>query len=255
MRSQQTDERNPMTSAKRTPRIIAALDVEKRIDAISLVADLRGKVTHFKVGSRLFTAEGPGMIAEINDAGGSVFLDLKFHDIPATVAGAVRAACGLHVFLMTIHTAGGADMMKAAADEAAEFAARSGLPRPKLVGVTVLTSMSTEDLAEASDYSGSVEDLVLKRAELAKKSGLDGIVSSVKEAGRIREALGGGFTIVTPGIRPAGSAAGDQKRIATPRDAIDAGSDYLVIGRPIYQAESPGAAADAILAEMGESSL
>lgn len=242
-----------MTSSKRTPRIIAALDVEKRIDAISLVADLRGKVNLFKVGSRLFTAEGPGMIGEINDAGGSVFLDLKFHDIPATVAGAVRAACSQHVFLMTIHTAGGYDMMKAAADEAAAVADKSGLPRPKLVGVTVLTSMSSEDLADASGYGGSVEDLVLKRAELAKKSGLDGIVASVKEAGRIREALGDRFIIVTPGIRPAGAAAGDQKRVATPRDAIEAGSDYLVIGRPIYQAESPAAAADAILAEMGES--
>jgi orotidine-5'-phosphate decarboxylase len=241
-----------MTSARRTPRIIAALDVERRIDAISLVADLRGKVNHFKVGSRLFTAEGPGMIAEINDAGGSVFLDLKFHDIPATVAGSVRAACGLHVFLMTIHTAGGYDMMKAAADEAAAFAEKSGLPRPKLVGVTVLTSMSEEDLEQASGYCGSVEDLVMKRAELAKKSGLDGIVASVKEAGRIRAELGEGFVIVTPGIRPAGAAAGDQKRVATPRDAIEAGSDYLVIGRPIYQAEAPGAAADAILAEMGD---
>ena len=144
-------------------------------------------------------------------------------------------------------------MMKAAADEAAAFADKSGLPRPKLVGVTVLTSMSAEDLAEASGYGGTVEDLVLRRAELAKKAGLDGIVASVNEAGRIREALGDGFIIVTPGIRPAGAALGDQKRVATPRAAIDAGSDYLVIGRPIYQADSPGAAADAILAEMGES--
>lgn len=242
-----------MTPSKRTPRIIAALDVEKRIDAISLVADLRGKVNLFKVGSRLFTSEGPGMISEINDAGGSVFLDLKFHDIPATVAGSVRAACGLHVFLMTIHTAGGYEMMKAAAQEVASFHEKTGLPRPKLVGVTVLTSMAAEDLAEASGYNGRVEDLVLKRAELAKKAGLDGIVASVKEAGRIREELGDSFVIVTPGIRPAGAAVGDQKRVATPRDAIEAGSDYLVIGRPIYQAESPGAAADAILAEMGES--
>jgi orotidine-5'-phosphate decarboxylase len=241
-----------MTPAGRKPQIIAALDVEKRIDAISLVADLRGRVKLYKVGSRLFTAEGPGMISEINDAGGSVFLDLKFHDIPATVAGAVRAACGLQVFMITIHTAGGYEMMKAAADEAAAFAGRSGLPRPKLVGVTVLTSMSAGDLEGASGYAGSVEDLVMRRAELAGKAGLDGIVASVKEAGRIREALGSGFTIVTPGIRPAGSAAGDQKRVATPKDAIRAGSDYLVIGRPIYQAESPAAAADAILAEMGD---
>jgi orotidine-5'-phosphate decarboxylase len=154
--------------------------------------------------------------------------------------------------MMTIHTAGGYDMMKAAADEAAAFAGRSGLPRPKLVGVTVLTSMSADDLEGASGYTGSVEDLVMRRAELARKAGLDGIVASVMEAGRIREALGSGFTIVTPGIRPAGSAAGDQKRVATPKDAISAGSDYLVIGRPIYQAESPAEAADAILAEMGD---
>jgi orotidine-5'-phosphate decarboxylase len=241
-----------MTPAKRTPRIIAALDVERRIDAISLMADLRGKVNLFKVGSRLFTAEGPGIITEINETGGSVFLDLKFHDIPATVAGAVRAACSLNAFMMTIHTAGGSDMMKAAAQEAAEFAERTGLTKPRLIGVTVLTSMSSDDLAEASDYRGKVEDLVLRRAELARRSGLDGIVASVMEAAKIREAVGDGLTIVTPGIRPAGSAAGDQKRIATPKDAIEAGSDYLVIGRPIYKADSPGEAADSILAEMGE---
>jgi orotidine-5'-phosphate decarboxylase len=240
-----------MVPAKRSPRIIAALDVESRLDAISLVADLRGKVSLFKVGSRLFTAEGPGMISEINDAGGSVFLDLKFHDIPATVAGAVRAACGLHVFLMTVHTAGGGAMMRAAVAEATAFAEKSGLPRPKLVGVTVLTSISSEDLDESSGYSGSVEDLVLRRAELAKKSGLDGIVASVREAGRIRQEFGDGFIIVTPGIRPAGSAAGDQKRVATPSDAMEAGADYIVIGRPIYEAESPGEAADAIIAEIG----
>jgi orotidine-5'-phosphate decarboxylase len=231
--------------------VIAALDVESRLAAIGLVASLRGTVDLFKVGSRLFTAEGPGMIAEIGEAGGSVFLDLKFHDIPATVAGAVRAACGLRVFMMTLHTAGGTAMMRAAADEAAEHHARTGLPRPLLVGVTVLTSMSGSDLAEVSGYDGAVEDLVLRRADLAKQAGLDGIVASVAEASRIRSELGPRFVIVTPGIRPAGAEAGDQKRIATPRAAAEAGADFLVVGRPIYEASDPAAAAGRIVAEIG----
>lgn len=234
------------------PRVIAALDIESRAAALGLVAALRGAVGHFKVGSRLFTAEGPGMIAEITDAGGAVFLDLKFHDIPATVAGAVRAACGLRAFMLTLHTAGGSAMMRAAAEEAADYHARTGLPRPLLVGVTVLTSMSGPDLAEVSGYGGTVEDLVARRAVLAVEAGLDGVVASVAEAARIRAELGPRPVIVTPGIRPAGAAAGDQKRIATPRAAAEAGADYLVVGRPIYESADPAAAARAIVAEIGE---
>jgi orotidine-5'-phosphate decarboxylase len=191
------------------------------------------------------------MIAEIAGAGGSVFLDLKFHDIPATVAGAVRAACGLRVFMMTIHTAGGKEMMRAAADEAAACRARTGLPRPLLVGVTVLTSLSGADLAEVCGYGGPVEDLVLRRAAMAKEAGLEGIVASVAEAARIRAELGPRFVIVTPGIRPAGALPGDQKRAATPRAAVEAGADYLVVGRPIYEAQDPAAAARAIADEAG----
>jgi orotidine-5'-phosphate decarboxylase len=241
-----------MRPAGSAPQVIAALDVESRLAAIGLVARLRGTIGLFKVGSRLFTAEGPGMIAEINEAGGSVFLDLKFHDIPATVAGAVRAACGLRAFMMTIHTAGGTAMMRAAADEAAEHHARTGMMRPLIVGVTVLTSMSGPDLAELSGFEGPLEDLVLRRAARAKQAGLDGIVASVAETSRIRSELGPGFVIVTPGIRPPGASAGDQKRTATPRAAAEAGADYLVIGRPIYEAPDPAAAARAIVAGMGE---
>ncbi|MDD3643841.1 MAG: orotidine-5'-phosphate decarboxylase [Candidatus Krumholzibacteria bacterium] len=237
-----------MRQSGAAPQVIAALDVESRLAAIGLVASLRGTIGLFKVGSRLFTAEGPGMIAEITEAGGSVFLDLKFHDIPATVAGAVRAACALRAFMMTIHAAGGAAMMRAAAEEAAAHHARTGLPRPLLVGVTVLTSMSGADLAEVSGYEGAVEDLVLRRAVLAHEAGLDGVVASVAETARIRAELGRRFVIVTPGIRPAGAGAGDQKRTATPREAAEAGADYLVVGRPISEAPDPAAAATAIVA-------
>ncbi|MCK4539185.1 MAG: orotidine-5'-phosphate decarboxylase [Candidatus Krumholzibacteria bacterium] len=232
------------------PGVIVALDVEERKKAIKLVDRLKGQIDFFKVGSRLFTAEGPGMVQEITASGARVFLDLKFHDIPATVAGSVRAACGLGISMMTIHTCGGSDMMKAAADEAGEYAERSGGARPLIVGVTVLTSMSKEDLADVSCYDGGVEDLVLRRADRAVSSGLDGVVASVRETAAIRKEFGEDIVIVTPGIRPAGASVGDQKRVATPRVAMESGSTYLVVGRPIYQAESPAEAAAAIIGEM-----
>ncbi len=232
------------------PEIIAAIDVENRSDAIKLVEALKGKIEYFKVGSRLFTAEGPGMVSEINDLGGSVFLDLKFHDIPATVAGSVKAACGLGIRMMTIHTCGGVEMMRAAAESVAENSQDSGSARPVLVGVTVLTSMSGEDLSAVSCFEGDVESLVLRRATKAKEAGLDGVVASVRETAAIRKELGDDFVIVTPGIRPAGTAIGDQKRVATPVVAMKAGSNFLVIGRPIYQASSPADAAEAIRVEL-----
>jgi len=232
------------------PEVIAALDVEKKEDAFALVDSLKGIIRYFKVGSRLFTAEGPGMIKEISDRGGSVFLDLKFHDIPATVYGSVKAACGLGVRMMTLHTCGGVDMMKAAADAAVETSIKNGIERPIIVGVTVLTSMASEDLEAVSCYNGDLQSLVLRRASMALVAGLDGIVSSVNEAEAIRKEFGPDPVIVTPGIRPAGSATGDQKRVATPATACEAGSNFLVIGRPIYQAPSPADAAKAILAEL-----
>ncbi len=235
---------------KRTPRIIVALDVQTRAEALRLVDSLEGTVDCFKVGSRLFTAEGPVMIEEISKRGASVFLDLKFHDIPATVAGSARAAAGLGIGMMTVHTCGGLPMMRAAAEAALETAQRNNTARPLIVGVTVLTSMSSEDLMDVSCYEEDVESLVLRRARLAREAGLDGVVASVKETSALRAEFGADFIIVTPGIRPAGTAAEDQKRIATPKAAMEAGSSYLVIGRPIYDAPSPRDAAEAVFEEL-----
>lgn len=241
-----------MSAGARSPEIIAALDVEKRPAALELVETLSGTVSFFKLGSRLFTAEGPGMVREIADRGGRVFLDLKFHDIPATVAGSVRAASALGVSMMTIHASGGLEMMRAAAEATAEGSSAAGTPRPLVVGVTVLTSLSREDFDATTPLAGDVADLVLRLAARAREAGLDGIVASVHEAARIRAEAGEDFTIVTPGIRPAGAATGDQKRVATPAAAAAAGSDYLVVGRPIYQAPDPAAAAAAIRRELEE---
>jgi len=238
---------------KRTPEVIAALDVESRDEALALVGDLAGLIDFFKIGSRLFTAEGPSMVRELQEAGARIFLDLKFHDIPATVAGSVRAATALGVRMMTLHASGGLDMMTAAAREAGETAERLGIERPLLVGVTVLTSLSREDLSAVMSPGGRVSEIVLHLAERAGEAGLDGIVASVEEAWLVKERLGREFIVVTPGIRPSGSEVGDQKRFATPRKAAEAGSDYLVVGRPIIQAPSPAEAAKAILEELGGS--
>jgi len=235
---------------KHKPEVITALDVESRGDALSLVSGLGGVVDFFKVGSRLFTAEGPSMVREIRESGARIFLDLKFHDIPATVAGSVRAATALGVRMMTLHASGGLDMMKAAALAAGDAAGKFGVERPLIVGVTVLTSLSTEDLAAVMPTGGKVSDIVLKLADRARAAGLDGIVASVEEARRVKERLGREFVVVTPGIRPAGADSGDQKRISTPRKAAEAGSDYLVVGRPIIQAPSPAEAAQAIISEL-----
>jgi orotidine-5'-phosphate decarboxylase len=230
------------------PEIIVALDVETASDAMRLVDLLAEHTRFYKVGSRLFTAEGPGIVREITDRGGSVFIDLKFHDIPATVAGSVRAAAGLGARMMTIHTSGGFEMMRAAAESAADEAGRLGIERPLVVGVTVLTSLSEEDLADSAP--DGIAGLVKKLASRAKKAGLDGIVASVQEAAMIKSELGREFKVVTPGIRPAGADVGDQKRVATPRAAMEAGSDFLVVGRPIIKAPSPAEAARAILEEL-----
>lgn len=235
---------------KRTPEVITALDVESRDEAAALVTGLAGLVDFFKVGSRLFTAEGPSMVRELQEAGARIFLDLKFHDIPATVAGSVRAATSLGVRMMTLHASGGLDMMTAAAHEAAETAERLGIERPLLVGVTVLTSLSREDLSAVMSPGGQVSEIVLRLAERAQAAGLDGIVASVVEARLVKERLGREFIVVTPGIRPSGAEVGDQKRVATPGEAAEAGSDYLVVGRPIIHAPSPAKAAKAILEEL-----
>ena len=233
------------------PEVITALDVENRAEAEALVAGLDGLIDFFKVGSRLFTAEGPSMVKGLQEAGARIFLDLKFHDIPATVAGSVRVATALGVRMMTLHASGGLDMMAAAASEAAETAEMLGIERPLLVGVTVLTSLSREDISLVLSPGGQVSDIVLRLAERAREAGLDGVVASVEETGLVKERLGSEFIVVTPGIRPSGAEVGDQKRVATPRKAAEAGSDYLVVGRPIIQAPSPAEAARAILEELG----
>ena len=239
-----------MNGKRPRPAVILALDVEERSRAIELVALTRDAIDLFKIGSRLFTSEGPAIVAEIKALGASVFLDLKFHDIPATVEGSVRAATALGVAMMTVHTSGGFEMMRAAATAAAREAERARAARPLIVGVTVLTSLSKDDLARTFGISGAVKDLVVRLAVQAREAGLDGVVASVEEARLIKDALGGEFKVVTPGIRPALAEAGDQKRIATPRAALEAGSDFLVVGRPIIEARSPREAAEGILREL-----
>ncbi|UCF04293.1 MAG: orotidine-5'-phosphate decarboxylase [bacterium] len=232
------------------PEVIVALDVEDVREALRLVQLLRGRIHRYKIGSRLFTAAGPEIVSRIRSGGGAVFLDLKFHDIPATVAGSVRAAVGHDVWMMTIHTSGGLEMMRAAAEAAAEEAVKCGVDRPLLVGVTVLTSLSAPDLAVFGPIDGGIEDLVLRLAAQASEAGLDGVVASVAEAERIKRDVGEGFIVVTPGIRPAGGAVHDQKRVATPAMAAHAGADFIVVGRSIIGADSPPEAAEQILNEL-----
>ena len=231
------------------PRIIVALDVADASAALALAARLDASTCSLKVGKELFTAAGPDLVRELAGRGFRVFLDLKFHDIPNTVAQACAAATRLGVWMLDVHASGGAAMMAAARDAVGRTAAEAGLPRPLLIAVTVLTSLSAGDLA-AIGVNASPEEQVLRLARLTQAQGLDGVVCSAREAAALKRALGPGFTLVTPGIRPEGSAANDQVRVMTPPQAIAAGADYLVIGRPIAAASDPQAALDAILASI-----
>ena len=231
------------------PRIIVALDVPDAAAALALAARLDASKCSLKVGKELFTATGPGLVRELAGRGFRVFLDLKFHDIPNTVAQACAAATRLGVWMLNVHASGGAAMMAAARDAVGRTAAEAGLPRPLLIAVTVLTSLSAGDLA-AIGVNASPEEQVLRLARLTQAQGLDGVVCSAREAAALKRALGPGFTLVTPGIRPEGSAANDQARVMTPPQAIAAGADHLVIGRPIAAAPDPQAALDAILASI-----
>ena len=222
------------------PRIIVALDYPDANSALALAARLDPKLCKVKVGNELYTTAGPQLVENIVKSGFSVFLDLKYHDIPNTVAAACAAAAGLGVWMMNVHALGGRAMMAAAREAVAGRKAR-----PKLVAVTLLTSMGEADVAEAG-LSGTPQENVLRLARLAQDSGLDGVVCSAQEAATLRKACGAGFTLVTPGIRPGTDAHGDQKRVATPRAAIASGADYLVIGRPITRAPDPLAALRAI---------
>lgn len=215
------------------PKVIVALDYATAEGALRLVERLEPGLCRLKVGKELFTAAGPSLVEGLVARGFDVFLDLKFHDIPNTVAQACKAAARLGVWMVNVHGLGGRRMMSAARE------ALEGLPsRPKLIAVTVLTSMGREDLQEIG-IDKEPQDMVLQLAKLAQSAGLDGVVCSAQEAALLRRELSPGFCLVTPGIRLAASAKDDQVRVTTPRDAIRLGSDYLVIGRPITQAPEP----------------
>jgi orotidine-5'-phosphate decarboxylase len=228
-------------------KVLVALDVETRDAALRLADTLRGAVGGYKIGSRLFTAEGPAMVRTLTERGDKVFLDLKFHDIPNTVATAVAAATDLGVWMVNVHAGGGTAMMRAARDAAHETAAKRGTPAPLVIAVTVLTSMNQETLHEIGVVI-ELRDQVLRLAELTREAELDGVVASPQETEAIRHRCGKDFTIVTPGIRggAAGAAKNDQERTMTPPEAIAAGASYLVVGRPIIAAADPLAAARAI---------
>ena len=228
--------------------IIAALDVPSAERALKLVAQIAPAVGAFKIGSELFTAAGPDIVKKIRSTGAAVFLDLKFHDIPNTVAKAVASAIRLDVQMLTIHTSGGGEMMRAAEKSAQDAAKSLGLPAPLVLGVTVLTSSNSETLAEIG-CEADTEKQVSRLAQLAVKSGLRGLVCSPLEIVALRKILPAHIQLVTPGIRGGTGTlpADDQKRTLTAREAIQAGVNWLVVGRPIYAAENPRAAAEKIL--------
>jgi orotidine-5'-phosphate decarboxylase len=234
----------PEISVPVRDRLIVALDLPRAAAARRVVEALGDAARTFKVGKQLFTAAGPGLVRELVSGGKKVFLDLKYHDIPNTVAGAVGEAARLGVSMLTVHASGGAKMLKAAVEAAAD----SEKP-PAILAVTVLTSLNDRDLQEIG-VSGRVLDQVLRLAELAQTAGCRGIVASAHEARELRRVLGAGLWIVTPGVRPAGGDRDDQERVVTPADAMRAGADYIVVGRPIVQAKDPGEAARKVLAEL-----
>ncbi|MDD5138830.1 MAG: orotidine-5'-phosphate decarboxylase [Verrucomicrobiales bacterium] len=226
--------------------IIAALDVPTAEQALKLAGQIAPAVGAFKIGSELFTAAGPDIVKRIRATGASVFLDLKFHDIPNTVAKAVTSAVQLDVQMLTVHTSGGFEMLKAAEQAAEEVAWKLGRIPPLVLGVTLLTSLNTAALREIG-FDVNVEYQVRRLAMIATKAGLRGLVCSPQEVVKLRQIIPPAMQLVTPGIRTGAEMADDQKRTLTPREAMDAGANWLVIGRPIYAAENPRMAAEKIL--------
>jgi len=227
-------------------RVIVPLDVPDAESALALASRLDAKLCRVKVGKELFVAAGPDIVGRLQERGFEVFLDLKFHDIPNTVEGACRAAARLGVWMMNVHASGGAVMMRAAR-EAIEGVARP----PLLIAVTVLTSLRDADM-QAVGFSGGVVESVDRLARLTRECGLDGVVCSAQEAPRIRDAVGGDFVLVTPGIRLPNAAADDQARVVTPAEAVRLGAHYLVIGRPITQSPDPAATLESIRQSLQE---
>lgn len=230
-------------------QIIIALDFSSEQQVLEFTSQLEPSMCKLKVGKELFTLAGPNLVRQLIDSGFDVFLDLKFHDIPNTVARACKVAADLGVWMLNVHALGGRNMLIAARE-----AVDTSQNRPLLIAVTILTSMGQEDLEEIG-LSGNPEDNVLRLASLSNEAGLDGVVCSSREVANLRQTQGEGFTLVTPGIRPAGSEAGDQKRIMTPVAAVKAGSNYLVIGRPITQSADPVRTLHSINTELAAVSL
>ena len=235
-------------------RLIVALDVETRAEAEELVVALRPEVGVFKVGKQLFLNSGPEVVRMIHHHGGDVFLDLKFHDIPHTVARAGIEAARLGVRFFDLHASGSFDMMERTHAEVGRACRREGLRRPRILAVTVLTSLGKGDLRRVG-VTGEVEGQVVRLACLARKAGMDGVVASPLEIARIRRECGRGFLIVTPGVRPPAAGHDDQKRVMTPGEAMRAGADYLVVGRPIREATDPLAMAREMVADMARGFL
>jgi len=238
----------------RGEKIIVALDVNSIDEVEKLVDQLRPVIKIFKIGSELFTSCGIQAVDVIRRKGCKTFLDLKYHDIPNTVMKAARAAAKQNIHMFTIHALGGLTMMEKAVKSARDEAGRLNMPPPLILGVTVLTSFDKKDM-QSVGINGTVHEEVLRLVKLAEEAGLDGVVASPKEVSAIRKIVKEDFLIVTPGIRPSWCQKSDQKRVATPKEALDMGSDYLVIGRPITAQEDPKAAAEKIIKEIGNKNL
>jgi orotidine-5'-phosphate decarboxylase len=231
-------------------RIALALDVDNDHDALAIVAELKDSVGVFKVGHQLFTAYGPDIVRRIIGMGGRVFLDLKYHDIPNTVAKASAEAVKLGVSIFNVHSLGGIDMMKAAAESAKETAEKYDLPEPTVLAVTILTSMDEKSMRKELKITRSLQREVAHLARLAQRAGMHGVVASPQEIKLLRRAVRGDFVILTPGVRPAWADKDDQKRVMTPAEAVKAGADYIVVGRPVLKARDRKAAVEKILEEI-----